>query len=414
MRLETSVRIFIIIFVLFPLFSIMNGAYAEEAAKEKAGEEAENEWEDKGEDEGEEKIARDSIVVWHLAAQAGVTDEQAISISGLLTTDVEDISGRKVVSEEDIQTILRGEEAKQKCGNQDTSCIAEIGSALGANEAISGDLGRVGKLWILNLRRINVREAKVMKRVSRKVKGSLENLVGVLPGAVEELFEKKKTAAKPKKDDVETEQNGFIGVNINLFLNPEWEIENVKQGSSGSGLKMSGDCAFSYGVTFGMSFYVINYIALGFDLDVNFWTAEADVIAGGDVDMKQIALDPTIRGAYQFGEEDQFEVYAKLGIGYSMFILKGPKEAEEFLGKDPQHGWNIKFLPGFKYTMGGFSLFVELGYYHAKYSAEEQVEVYDEYVCYGSDCHEVMKKEKIEYDMNLTSFMLAAGIGHQW
>ena len=424
MRIEASVRMLLIVFVLFTLLGVTNGAYAEDAAKEKAGEEAENEWDDKGEDKAEgekgEEIAKDSIVVWHLAAQAGVSDEQTISISGLLTTEVEDISGRRVISEEDIQTILKGEEVKQNCGNQDTSCIAEIGSALGANEAISGDLGRVGKLWILNLRRINVREAKVMKRVSRKVKGSLERLIGALPSAVRELLgEKKKTKKEKPEEEAGFDYKSLIGVNMNLFLNPKWEWENIKVSAGGSSSeidKEEGDCEFGYGATFGFGYYIVEYVAIGFDIDTNIWNAD---MGGGGFEYKvkfvQVAVDPTIRVAFHLGSEKQFELYGKLGIGYSMFIMDAPgkeicssgvcMKADEILGTDPQHGWNVKILPGFKYNMGGFAIFVELGYYMAKYKADHDISV---------DAGSQKVDVNMKYDYTLSSFMLATGIGYQW
>ena len=106
----------------------------------------------------------DGIMVWKLELKSGVTQDDIDSISGFVTLEVEKHSGKKAVSDADIHTILKGEEAKQQCGVDGTSCIAEIGSALGVPEAISGDLGRMGDYWILNLRRINVRRAEVIAR----------------------------------------------------------------------------------------------------------------------------------------------------------------------------------------------------------------------------------------------------------
>lgn len=131
------------------------------------------------------------IMVWQLEAKTGVSMNDIVSISGLLTAKVETYSGRKVVSEADIQTILKGEETRQKCGMEGTNCIAEIGAALGVPEAVSGDVGRVGTIWVLNLRRINIRTAEVSGRTSRQMDGEIDDLMLVIPGAVAELFGKK-------------------------------------------------------------------------------------------------------------------------------------------------------------------------------------------------------------------------------
>ncbi len=55
-------------------------------------------------------------------------------------------------------------------------------------QAISSDLGRLGSHWMLNLRRINVKNAQVVARSSRKVYGNLDDLILSLPSAVAELF----------------------------------------------------------------------------------------------------------------------------------------------------------------------------------------------------------------------------------
>ena len=128
------------------------------------------------------------VVVWRLVPNEGVDEKDIDIISGFIASQVELHSEGKVISEGDIKTILKGEETRQKCGVNDTSCIAEIGNALGVPEAISGELGKLGSFWMLNLRRINVREAEVIKRSSRNIEGSIDDLIRALPAAVADLF----------------------------------------------------------------------------------------------------------------------------------------------------------------------------------------------------------------------------------
>ncbi len=132
----------------------------------------------------------DGIVVWRLEQKTGVSDDDIDSISGIVTSEVEKYSGRKVVSEADIKAILKGEETKQHCGIEDTSCLAEIGSALGVPEAVSGDLGKLGSVWVLNLRRLNVRNAEVIGRATRQMDGDIDDLIMVVPAVVAKLFGK--------------------------------------------------------------------------------------------------------------------------------------------------------------------------------------------------------------------------------
>lgn len=128
------------------------------------------------------------VVVWRLEAKTGVSEKDIDSISGYITAEVERLSGHKAISEADIRTVLKGEELRQKCGAEATSCLVEIGSALGVPEAVSGDLGKLGSFWLLNLRRLNVRTAVVIGRSSRNIEGSMDDLLRALPAAVAELF----------------------------------------------------------------------------------------------------------------------------------------------------------------------------------------------------------------------------------
>ncbi len=141
------------------------------------------------------------IVVWKLQANKGVDETDVNLISNFVTNQVAKYSGNKVVSEADVQTILRGEETRQKCGVEDTSCMAEIGAALGVPEAVSGDIGKIGDYWMLNLRRINVRTAEVIGRSSRNIKGDVNILIESLPGIVAELFGKTVASAPLTKSE---------------------------------------------------------------------------------------------------------------------------------------------------------------------------------------------------------------------
>ncbi len=132
---------------------------------------------------------REGIVVWQIEAKSKAALRYTNSLSAYLATEVEKRSGLKVISDADVKMILQGVELQQRCGvDGSVSCMAEIGAALGVPETISGDLDRVGTYWILNLRRINVRKAEVIKRTSRKVKGGVEYLIDNLPEMAAELF----------------------------------------------------------------------------------------------------------------------------------------------------------------------------------------------------------------------------------
>ena len=139
----------------------------------------------------------DGIMVWRLEGNENIKEADVTLLSSFMAAQVAQYSDRKVISEADISTVLKGEETKQRCGLEDNTCMVEIGNALGVQEAVSGDVGKIGSFWILNLRRINVRSAKSISRCSRSLEGSMDSLIRELPGAVAELFGKEASSSAP-------------------------------------------------------------------------------------------------------------------------------------------------------------------------------------------------------------------------
>lgn len=153
----------------------------------------------------EEKKQR--ILVWRIIAGSGVTEKDINSLTGWLASEVENASSKSVISESDIEAILKGEEKKIQCTGNEDVCVAELGSALGVPEVITGDLGRVGDIWILNLRRLDAKKVVVIKRVSRKTKGDITAMVEAISGAVKDLFLDKEAEKKEKEGTAVTKEN---------------------------------------------------------------------------------------------------------------------------------------------------------------------------------------------------------------
>ena len=131
------------------------------------------------------------ILLWRIEAKKGVNKGECESVTGILEGEVARYSGHKVISESDILTVLKGEEVKQMCSDEEGSCLAELGNAMGVPEAVSGNLGRVGSVWVINIKRIDVRKIEVIRRVSHQFDGDLGSLVRILPELTAELFDKK-------------------------------------------------------------------------------------------------------------------------------------------------------------------------------------------------------------------------------
>lgn len=111
----------------------------------------------------------------------GVEPALADSLTQLLSLELKKYKGLSVISRDEIQTMLRFQAEKQvlQC-TSDTSCLVEIGGALGVDYLISGSIGRLGDAYVITLKLMDVHEAKVVNRSSETFRGAESELATAL------------------------------------------------------------------------------------------------------------------------------------------------------------------------------------------------------------------------------------------
>jgi hypothetical protein len=119
----------------------------------------------------------------------GVGAEVASLLTGVVSNKLTEIGIFEVISREDIKNMLTHEQDKILVGCSDTSCLSEIGGALGVENLIAGEVGLVGQKYVINLQRIDIRNAKVVKRAERQFKGSRERLLEEVANATYKVVE---------------------------------------------------------------------------------------------------------------------------------------------------------------------------------------------------------------------------------
>jgi hypothetical protein len=119
----------------------------------------------------------------------GLPQKQADAIADVIALHISELGDVNVVSKGDIRSMLDLEKQKRLAGCSDKECFSEIAGALGMPWMVTGNLSIFGKTTLLNLKLIDVRNAYVAGRVTRKIEGDMEDLLEELPGAIQELFE---------------------------------------------------------------------------------------------------------------------------------------------------------------------------------------------------------------------------------
>ncbi len=128
------------------------------------------------------------LAALNLKAQRGVEPDLAEMISDA-TLSLLRASGRfqSVIGSSDIQAMITAEQQKQAVGCEDDSCLAQLGGALGVPYLLTGSLGVLGGRFMLNVKLLDVDQAKVAGRLTQMFGGE-RALADGLPGALDSLL----------------------------------------------------------------------------------------------------------------------------------------------------------------------------------------------------------------------------------
>ncbi len=111
----------------------------------------------------------------------GVDGAIAQNLTELLTLELKKFEGLGVISREEIKTMLRfqAEKSALSC-DDDTSCLVEIGGALGVDYLVTGSVGKLGDSFVVTLKLMDVHRATVASRVSESVRADAAELAFTL------------------------------------------------------------------------------------------------------------------------------------------------------------------------------------------------------------------------------------------
>jgi hypothetical protein len=134
------------------------------------------------------------IAVMDIVPHGDVSPRVAQVISDEVLSEVRrrnhDVS---VIGAEEVRALLGAQAERQRLGCQqgkdDLACMAEIGGALGAQRLVLGSVGQLGDTYLLTVKLIDVRHAKVLNEASARVETHKQGeLIEVAARLVGHLF----------------------------------------------------------------------------------------------------------------------------------------------------------------------------------------------------------------------------------
>ncbi len=127
------------------------------------------------------------IAVWGIEPGPDLSAGAAQLLADVVATELSRTGRFQVVGRSDLVALLGYEKQKVVLGCTESSCLAEIGGAIGADLVLSGQAGRLGTQFRLSLLVVDAKKATARARVARFTEASEDALARAVPELVAEL-----------------------------------------------------------------------------------------------------------------------------------------------------------------------------------------------------------------------------------
>lgn len=127
------------------------------------------------------------IAVITLKNTSGITAGEAELITDRLSVELFNTGKVNVMERNQMQDILKEQGFQQSGACTDEACLVEMGQMLGVKALVTGSIGKLGSMYMINLRMIDVSTAQIAQVVSEDINGGIEEVVGKLKGIARTL-----------------------------------------------------------------------------------------------------------------------------------------------------------------------------------------------------------------------------------
>lgn len=135
-----------------------------------------------------EEQRRINYAVINLKNTNGVDKGQADLISDRICVELFKTGKINIMEREQVREVLAEQGFQQSGACKDDACIVEMGQLLGVERLITGTIGKIDSLVLINIRVIEVVSGKILKVVSWDINGSTGNVVHQIPNVARDIL----------------------------------------------------------------------------------------------------------------------------------------------------------------------------------------------------------------------------------
>ena len=127
------------------------------------------------------------VAVWAIQAAQGLSPGAAQILEDVIATELARTGRFQVVGRTDLAAVLGYERQRQVLGCAESSCLAEIGGAVGADLVLSGQAGQLGSQYRLSLLLVDAKKGVAVARAARFTAATEDALAAVVPAVIGDL-----------------------------------------------------------------------------------------------------------------------------------------------------------------------------------------------------------------------------------
>ncbi len=129
-----------------------------------------------------------NVAVMDFDARAGLTKEEAMTLSDVVQANIVNMEEFIVVDRQRIRQILEEQGFQQSEACSQVECIVEAGKILKVEKMVAGTIGKIGTLYNISLQVVDVSTAQIQSTKSRQFGGDIEDIVqDILPELTNEI-----------------------------------------------------------------------------------------------------------------------------------------------------------------------------------------------------------------------------------
>ena len=140
----------------------------------------------------------------------GISDLEAATLPDRLRSEMVTVGAFVVVERGQMEMLLE-EQGFQQTGCTSAECAVEVGKLLGVQKMITGSIGKLGQLYTVDARMVDVQTGEIERVSKREHRGGIEGLIDLLEVVTKDLAgieEEVIVAEQPAKEEKPKKKGG--------------------------------------------------------------------------------------------------------------------------------------------------------------------------------------------------------------